>query len=72
MPTTLSRNQEVVTKIVKDHLDITSVELDDNLRDHGADDLDLVEILMIVEEEFMQDLPDKDYETIRNYTDELD
>ena len=72
MPTTSSRNQEAVTKIVKDHLDITSIELDDNLRDHGADDLDLVEIMMAVEEEFMQDLPDKDYETIRNYTDELD
>ena len=72
MPTTLSRNQEAVTKIVKDHLNITSIELDDNLRDHGADDLDLVEIMMAVEEEFMQDLPDKNYETIRNYTDELD
>lgn len=58
----------IVTQVVQEHLGVSeTIEPNVNLYDEGADDLDLLEILMILEEMFGCEFADGDYETINDY-----
>jgi len=61
--------EEAVKRIVADQLgaDIEKVVPEaDFVEDLGADSLDTVELVMALEEEFDQEIPDEDAEKIRN------
>ena len=63
---------EKVREILCDQLDIDpeEVTLDTNIIDDlGADSLDLVDFVMSLEDEFDQEIPDEDIESIRTIGD---
>ena len=67
--------QETVRKIVSEQLgvDIEKVVLEASfIEDLGADSLDTVELVMALEEEFNQEIPDEDAEKIRTVKDAVD
>ena len=67
--------QETVRKIVAEQLgvDIEKVVLEASfIEDLGADSLDTVELVMALEEEFNQEIPDEDAEKIRTVKDAVD
>ncbi|PLX41678.1 MAG: acyl carrier protein [Deltaproteobacteria bacterium] len=60
--------EEIVKKIIAEQLDvdIEKVTLDAHFQDDlGADSLDTVELVMALEDEFDQEIPDEDAENIR-------
>lgn len=61
---TSSQTLARVRKIVAEHLgcEESKVETDSDLHELGADDIDLVEILEVVEEAFGVEIPDADAE----------
>ena len=67
--------QETVRKIVAEQLgvDMEKVVLEASfIEDLGADSLDTVELVMALEEEFNQEIPDEDAEKIRTVKDAVD
>ena len=67
--------QETVRKIVSEQLgvDIEKVVLEASfIEDLGADSLDTVELVMALEEEFNQEIPDEDAEKIRTVKDAVE
>ena len=67
--------EETVRKIVAEQLgvDLEKVVLDASfIDDLGADSLDTVELVMALEEEFDQEIPDEDAEKIRTVRDAVD
>lgn len=68
----MSKNiDETVKKIISEQLDvdIEKVTLEATFEDLGADSLDTVELVMALEEEFDQEIPDEDAEKIRTVGD---
>lgn len=63
--------EQMVITIVEEHLRASvSDELDASIFDRfGADDLDGLEILMEIEEQFGIEIPDDDYETTQAFID---
>ena len=60
--------EAAVKKIVSEHLDIDYDGVKGNLIDDmGADSLDLVEMVMILEEEFSIEVPDEDAEKLMTF-----
>lgn len=67
--------EETVRKIVAEQLgvDLEKVLLESSfIDDLGADSLDTVELVMALEEEFDQEIPDEDAEKIRTVKDAVD
>jgi len=67
--------QETVRKIVAEQLgvDMEKVVLEASfIEDLGADSLDTVELVMALEEEFNQEIPDEDAEKIRTVKDAVE
>jgi acyl carrier protein len=67
--------EETVRKIVAEQLgvDIEKVVAEASfIEDLGADSLDTVELVMALEEEFDQEIPDEDAEKIRTVQDAVD
>lgn len=67
--------EDAVKRIVADQLgaDIEKVVPEaDFVEDLGADSLDTVELVMALEEEFDQEIPDEDAEKIRNVQSAID
>ncbi len=68
----MSKNiEETVKKIIAEQLDvdIAKVTIEATFEDLGADSLDTVELVMALEEEFDQEIPDEDAEKIRTVGD---
>jgi acyl carrier protein len=68
----MSKNiEETVKKIISEQLDvdIEKVTMEATFEDLGADSLDTVELVMALEEEFDQEIPDEDAEKIRTVGD---
>ena len=64
--------EEKVKNIIVDQLGVSSDEVVPSasfVDDLGADSLDLVELIMVFEEEFGQEIPDEDAETIQTVQD---
>lgn len=68
---------EYVKLLIAEHLGLDAsnpnefgMELD-MILDLGADDLDTVEILMEIEEQYSVNMPDWDYKTPQDYVDKL-
>lgn len=61
--------EKIVTDIVEEHLSVQAgKELDANIHDRfGADDLDVLEIIMEIEEQLNVDIPDGDYDTVQDF-----
>ena len=60
--------EAAVKKIVSEHLSIDYDGVKGNLIDDmGADSLDLVEMVMILEEEFSIEIPDEDAEKLMTF-----
>lgn len=67
--------EETVKKIVSEQLgvDLEKVVTEASfIDDLGADSLDTVELVMALEEEFDQEIPDEDAEKIRTVQDAID
>ena len=67
--------EETVKKIVSEQLgvDLEKVATESSfIDDLGADSLDTVELVMALEEEFDQEIPDEDAEKIRTVQDAID
>lgn len=61
---------DTITKIIAQHLDVDVKDVTpfaNIYNDLGADQLDELEILMIIEEEFEVDIPDQDFEVVQDY-----
>ena len=73
---TVSANiEETVRKIVAEQLGVDEEKVVPEARfieDLGADSLDTVELVMALEEEFDQEIPDEDAEKIRTVQDAID
>ena len=68
----MSQNiEEAIQKIIAEQLDvdIEKVVTAATFEDLGADSLDIVELVMALEEEFDQEIPDEDAEKIRTVGD---
>ena len=66
---------EKVKNIIVDQLGVSADEVLPSasfVDDLGADSLDLVELIMVFEEEFGQEIPDEDAETIQTVQDAID
>jgi acyl carrier protein len=64
--------EEKVKNIIVDQLGVSADEVLPSasfVDDLGADSLDLVELIMVFEEEFGQEIPDEDAETIQTVQD---
>jgi acyl carrier protein len=64
--------EEKVKNIIVDQLGVSADEVMPSasfVDDLGADSLDLVELIMVFEEEFGQEIPDEDAETIQTVQD---
>lgn len=64
--------EEKVKNIIVDQLGVSADEVVPSasfVDDLGADSLDLVELIMVFEEEFGQEIPDEDAETIQTVQD---
>ena len=64
--------EEKVKNIIVDQLGVSADEVIPSasfVDDLGADSLDLVELIMVFEEEFGQEIPDEDAETIQTVQD---
>ena len=64
-----------VKKIVLEHLGVDEEKVVENasfIDDLGADSLDTVELVMALEEEFDQEIPDEDAEKIRTVQNAID
>jgi acyl carrier protein len=67
--------REKVRKIVAERFGVDEKELKDNasfIDDLGADSLDTVELVITLEEEFNQEIPDEDAEKINTVQDAID
>ncbi len=67
--------EETVRKIVAEQLGVDEEKVVPEARfieDLGADSLDTVELVMALEEEFDQEIPDEDAEKIRTVQDAID
>ncbi len=67
--------EETVRKIVAEQLGVDEDKVVPEARfieDLGADSLDTVELVMALEEEFDQEIPDEDAEKIRTVQDAID
>ena len=67
--------EEKVKNIIVDQLGVSADEVLPSasfVDDLGADSLDLVELIMVFEEEFGQEIPDEDAETIQTVQDAID
>lgn len=67
--------EEKVKNIIVDQLGVSADEVVPSasfVDDLGADSLDLVELIMVFEEEFGQEIPDEDAETIQTVQDAVD
>lgn len=71
MPITTDE-EDKVREIIRIHLNIPG-EFSDNVSIYnlGADDLDELEILMTIEDEFGIEMPDLDYETTKLFIEQL-
>jgi len=59
--------EEKVKKLIAEHLDIQPEEVTDEAsiqKDLGADSLDTIELIMILEKEFNRSIPDEDAEKL--------
>lgn len=72
--------EQIVRQVINNHLSKDpgfgdEVEIGENwdqpLYSFGADQLDEIEILMVLEEKLGITLPDKDYDTPQDYIDEI-
>ena len=71
----MSDTAERVKKIVVEHLGVDADKVTEQasfIDDLGADSLDTVELVMALEEEFNQEIPDEDAEKIRTVKDAVD
>ncbi|WP_025321028.1 acyl carrier protein [Deferrisoma camini] len=67
--------EETVKKIIAEQLGVDEDKIVPEARfieDLGADSLDTVELVMALEEEFDQEIPDEDAEKIRTVQDAID
>ncbi len=67
--------EETVRKIIAEQLGVDEDKVVPEARfieDLGADSLDTVELVMALEEEFDQEIPDEDAEKIRTVQDAID
>ncbi|GAB6061312.1 MAG: acyl carrier protein [Candidatus Dadabacteria bacterium] len=67
--------EETVKKIIAEQLGVDEEKIVPEARfieDLGADSLDTVELVMALEEEFDQEIPDEDAEKIRTVQDAID
>jgi len=67
--------EEKVKNVIMDQLGVSAdavVPEASFLDDLGADSLDLVELVMVLEEEFGQEIPDEDAEKIKTVQDAID
>lgn len=68
---------EYVEELVTEHLGLSAEQKQEFsmkaylILELGADDLDTLEILMAIEEEYGVDMPDWDYKTSQDYVDKL-
>ena len=70
----MSSVAERVKKIIVDQLGVNAEQVTDEasfIDDLGADSLDTVELVMALEEEFDQEIPDEDAEKIRTVQDAI-
>jgi acyl carrier protein len=66
---------EKIKNIIVDQLGVSADEVVPGasfVDDLGADSLDLVELIMVFEEEFGQEIPDEDAETIQTVQDAVE
>ena len=63
--------EKIVDKLSEDlKVDKSSITMDTNIRtDLGADSLDIVEILMVIEEQFGVSIPDDEVTGLKNISD---
>ncbi len=67
--------EEKVKNIIVEQLGVTADEVVPSasfVDDLGADSLDLVELVMVLEEEFGREIPDEDAEKIQTVQDAID
>ncbi|MCX8044982.1 MAG: acyl carrier protein [Desulfobacterota bacterium] len=67
--------EELVKDIIVEQLSVSPEEVVPEasfVDDLGADSLDLVELIMVFEEKFNQEIPDEDAEKIRTVQDAID
>lgn len=67
--------EELVKDIIVEQLSVSPDEVVPEasfVDDLGADSLDLVELIMVFEEKFNQEIPDEDAEKIRTVQDAID
>lgn len=73
MKQTTQEIRRTITDLVAELLGLTDDQITDSadFDDLGADSLDKVELIMMIEEEFQIDIPDPDAETINTVGDAL-
>lgn len=65
----------LVIKIISDNLRVSATEIADHksfIDDLGADSLDIVELVMVLENEFGIEIPDEDAESISTVGDAIE
>lgn len=75
MATTSLEIEQTVKKIIAEQLGVDPDKLDNDnkfVEDLGADSLDTVELVMALEEEFEQEIPDEDAEKITTIQNAID
>ena len=68
----MATNQERLVEIIAQQLDVDEDNVTSNasfMEDLGADSLDIVELVMVLEEEFDIEIPDSDAEKIQTVQD---
>ena len=61
--------EKKVRAILQEYLGVRNVELSDTFAKLGADSLDIVEMIMVLEEEYGFEISDQDVETLRTVAD---
>jgi len=67
--------EEMVKEIIVEQLSVSEEEVVPEasfVDDLGADSLDLVELIMVMEEKFNQEIPDEDAEKLQTVKDAID